>query len=377
MFGWKSIPGFSKYEASNTGAIRFKSTKRVLKGWKGSKWIKVHLQGDNGSSHGHRVHRLVKMTFEPVENASRMKVRHVDGNTHNNNLSNLKWSTSQEVMQIASKMGKLRRENTVQVSMKHLCTNEILKFSSHQECRSYCTEKLGLTVPQSLRTKPTKMSPITNSTYQFYWTDESLYETIVVNVDRYEQWKMFENWETKNRQYFVSNYGRIKTRYGRSNMELLNKLHINNGYYRIGCSSHSGSYVHRLVASKFVPNPCQYEFIDHIDGVATNNHASNLRWVKDALENAQNPTAQAKYKQRSIQTPVIQLDMHTGDVIATYDTAVDAQKMFGARSSDILAVCRGKRRSVRGFKWKFATNEEVSKYFLYIYIYLIYIVYSV
>jgi hypothetical protein len=35
---------------------------------------------------------------------------------------------------------------------------------------------------------------------------------------------------------------------------------------------------HRLVAETFIPNPEEYEVIDHIDRNKSNNHVSNLRW---------------------------------------------------------------------------------------------------
>jgi hypothetical protein len=36
--------------------------------------------------------------------------------------------------------------------------------------------------------------------------------------------------------------------------------------------------VHRLVAKAFIPNPDEYDIINHIDGDKENNHYSNLEW---------------------------------------------------------------------------------------------------
>ena len=37
--------------------------------------------------------------------------------------------------------------------------------------------------------------------------------------------------------------------------------------------------VHQLVASAFIPNPLNLEYVNHIDSNGRNNHVSNLEWV--------------------------------------------------------------------------------------------------
>ena len=37
--------------------------------------------------------------------------------------------------------------------------------------------------------------------------------------------------------------------------------------------------LHRLVAKEFVPNPNNYKYVEHINGILTDCRASNLRWV--------------------------------------------------------------------------------------------------
>ena len=65
--------------------------------------------------------------------------------------------------------------------------------------------------------------------------------------------------------------------------------------------------IHRLVAQAFIPNPVCLPEINHRDEVKTNNSVGNLEWC-DAQYN--NDYSRSK--------PVQQIDIKTGDVIATF-----------------------------------------------------------
>lgn len=56
---------------------------------------------------------------------------------------------------------------------------------------------------------------------------------------------------------------------------------IVNGYYRVEIcinGKRSPHFVHRLVATAFIPNPNNYPLINHKDGNRLNNNVSNLEW---------------------------------------------------------------------------------------------------
>jgi hypothetical protein len=53
--------------------------------------------------------------------------------------------------------------------------------------------------------------------------------------------------------------------------------------------------IHKLVAEYFIPNPNQYDCVDHIDGNTFNNHVENLRWVNRS-QNNQNRAIQKNNK---------------------------------------------------------------------------------
>jgi hypothetical protein len=62
------------------------------------------------------------------------------------------------------------------------------------------------------------------------------------------------------------------------------KQHIGkNGYKVVALSIGKGkaklTYVHRLIAKHFIPNPKKKPFVNHIDGNKLNNSINNLEWV--------------------------------------------------------------------------------------------------
>lgn len=61
--------------------------------------------------------------------------------------------------------------------------------------------------------------------------------------------------------------------------KLLKSFVHTTGYLRVSLGRNKSRYVHRLVASAFIPNPDNLPQVDHIDGNKQNNNINNLRWV--------------------------------------------------------------------------------------------------
>ncbi len=53
--------------------------------------------------------------------------------------------------------------------------------------------------------------------------------------------------------------------------------------------------------------------------------------------------------------PVEQLDRQSGAVIRRYASIADACRAIGAEDTDIIRVCRGRNRTAKGFKWRYAS----------------------
>lgn len=95
--------------------------------------------------------------------------------------------------------------------------------------------------------------------------------------------------------YEVSSYGRVRSvdrqipwvsKWGTPSIRRLCGRQLlltinNNGYPQITiakCGTKKKREVHRLVGLSFIPNPLNKPMINHVDGIKTNNHHTNLEW---------------------------------------------------------------------------------------------------
>lgn len=148
---WKDIPGFEgKYQISSLG--RVKSCDRILphkthgtwhikerilktsgKGQGSHKYLFVMLHCGNGVMVCKKIHRLVAENFIPNPSNKR-EVNHIDGNTFNNSVSNLEWTTSLENTTHAWKNGLCK--NIVKAKQKpviNLDTGEVFNSLADAE----------------------------------------------------------------------------------------------------------------------------------------------------------------------------------------------------------------------------------------------------
>lgn len=100
--------------------------------------------------------------------------------------------------------------------------------------------------------------------------------------------------------------------------------------------------VSQLVATKFVPNPCNYSHVGHVDGDKTNNQASNLEWVAQSAP--RRPIAVCRYG----------LD---GSLLTTYRSMLAAQKDCGCSTGSVSKAIAGKIATAGGWQWRLASAE--------------------
>ena len=151
--------------------------------------------------------------------------------------------------------------------------------------------------------------------------------------------------------YQVSNLGRVRStgKYGTKGQII--RPCVGRGYYKVQLYKNKKSrciYVHRLVATAFLPNPYRKEQINHIDGNKFNNRLDNLEWATRD-ENWQHAidTGLVPWKTKKV------IQLKNGVVINEYKNAYQASKLSGIKYPNIWYVLNGKYHTAGGFEWKY------------------------
>jgi len=185
-----------------------------------------------------------------------------------------------------------------------------------------------------------------------------------------EEWRDVVGYEGL---YEVSNLGRVRSYYGRE-IKYLKGRKTKIGYIQVELYKNGkGKFcsIHRLVWEGFhVPIPIGYE-IDHVNTIRDDNRLVNLRCVT-SKENKRNSITAERMKEarrrrntewlknvrcavrRARAKAVLQLDKKTGYVIREWECMSDAARELKLSHGNISLCCYGKKKSIGGYRWKFA-----------------------
>lgn len=178
-----------------------------------------------------------------------------------------------------------------------------------------------------------------------------------------EIWKSVKGFEGL---YEVSNMGRIKSLHRvimRSNgkkqsfQERILKGVISD-YYQVFLSKNGKSfkeYIHRIVATHFIPNPENKPQVNHKNSNRFDNRSENLEWVTVK----ENHTHALKFGYRAIGSNHPQaktIYQYTKDrvFVREWGCSVDIKNELGFKQGNISSACLGKFKTSKGFIWTYA-----------------------
>lgn len=175
-----------------------------------------------------------------------------------------------------------------------------------------------------------------------------------------EVWKPIENCDNK---YFISNFGRIKSKAKKE--EIILKVQLTNrGYVWVGIHYKGQKMydVHRLVAKYFVDNPNNYPEVNHLDGNKENNCYDNLEWCTRSQNNLHayrtGLRANKKFGEAYNAKKVYQYDLD-GNYIAEYSSTTEIAKKLSCCPSGISQCATGVLRSSHGFIFRYYKQSKI------------------
>ena len=112
--------------------------------------------------------------------------------------------------------------------------------------------------------------------------------------------------------------------------------------------------VHRLVATAFIPNIENKPYVNHLNGIRSDNRIENLEWVTPS-ENTQHAVDTGLFKPTR-EKQVVQYSLN-GDKIAIYRSISEAARKTNSSVEKIVNCCQFTRKTHNEYQWRYKEDE--------------------
>lgn len=112
--------------------------------------------------------------------------------------------------------------------------------------------------------------------------------------------------------------------------------------------------VHRLVATAFIPNIENKPYVNHLNGIRSDNRVENLEWVTPS-ENTQHAVDTGLFKPTR-EKQVVQYSLN-GDKIAIYRSISEAARRTNSSVEKIVSCCQFIRKTHNEYQWRYKEDE--------------------
>lgn len=348
---WTTCFSCEQYEVSTSGNIRLKSngSVRKLQNRHGHWHVSLHYRGD---TIGITVSKEVLSSFvrPPCENEQEYAY-HVNGNTRDNRLSNLKWTTELRHVDaeriVSSPVRVVTPDGKIDDHISALEAAEALKVERHQiydvlrGIRVPCIDDYEIVYIRATPSIDAEVREILMGSNK-----------ILVSSDGFI------------REATSSKWRRGTVEQGRDYRRVSFQFDMD-GERHIGKSGKDMSHkedVHKLVALAFLgPRPGDKWVIDHIDEDKTNNHRTNLQYItrsENQLKSYAQGTSVGPNKK-----VVYKYNLNGEFTGESFESASAAAREFGPnqQAAAISSCCNGSKDNWKGFEWSYIVPGDYDR----------------
>jgi hypothetical protein len=135
------------------------------------------------------------------------------------------------------------------------------------------------------------------------------------------------------------------------------------GYYRMSLRKENKTklwLLHRLVAITFIPKVENKMFVNHKNGIRSDNKIENPEWCTRAENNLhafrvlkREPVGKGNFGKLSCRSKIVKQYTLNGEYMNTYYGTLEASRETGIGEDAIQYCCLGKGKTSGGYKWRY------------------------